>query len=106
MNEDFLEFTIGEVRKAAREAVEALQKRLSQEAEQLLSQAETKADEMLAAAGRIRCVVCSGHGAVERMDSGYMRRFGLREWNGCQNCGGDGNEKRGKGFVGNVLPGP
>lgn len=44
------------------------------------------------------CPRCRGYGAIERLDSGHMRRFGLREWNGCQACGGS-REVKGIGFT-------
>lgn len=47
---------------------------------------------------KVRCRLCDGTGAVERMDSGYMRRFGLREWDGCKACGGEA-DRRGRGYV-------
>lgn len=46
---------------------------------------------------REMCQYCQGQGAVLRMDAGYMRKFGLRDWDGCPRCGGDG-EKRGRGY--------
>ena len=50
-------------------------------------------------AGRIPCDVCGTTGKVARLDAGVMRKFGMREWNGCKNCGGDGNEVSGRGFL-------
>ncbi len=47
---------------------------------------------------RTPCDHCDGHGAVERLDTGYMLRFGLRPWNGCRACGGQG-EVRGSGIA-------
>ena len=81
------------------EAVLALQNRLQKEADDLTTMAESSIDELLASEGKMRCGRCGGHGAVERLDSGYMRRFDLREWNGCESCGGDGHEKKGCGFI-------
>ena len=36
-----------------------------------------------------RCQACNGWGRIRRLDASYMRRFGLREWDGCEACGGD-----------------
>jgi uncharacterized protein (TIGR02996 family) len=48
------------------------------------------------------CGTCQGTGAIERLDSGYMRRFGLRQWNGCKACGGEG-ERRGTGTLPSIA---
>lgn len=48
--------------------------------------------------GRTVCPKCDGCGAIRRLDGSIMRKFGLRDWNGCANCGGD-RETPGKGFI-------
>jgi hypothetical protein len=49
-------------------------------------------------AGYTWCGNCNGTGALERLDAGYMKRFGLQPWDGCTCCGGN-KENRGRGFV-------
>lgn len=44
------------------------------------------------------CPKCQGIGREMRLDAGYMRRFGLREWDGCPECGGD-RDIEGRGFL-------
>jgi DnaJ-class molecular chaperone len=68
------------------------------DAEGVVNTHHREVDVFLRTQERRRCLRCDGTGGVERMDSGYMRRFGLREWDGCPDCGGDG-EKKGKGFL-------
>src|SRR4051812_9578316 len=53
---------------------------------------------MIKHAGYILCRDCDGTGAIERLDSGYMRKFRLREWDGCINCNGS-KDIKGYGFV-------
>jgi hypothetical protein len=59
--------------------------------------AEVKA--AIEAVGKVVCSKCAGLGMRERIDSGYMRRFGLRDWDGCDACGGNGNDRRGRGWL-------
>lgn len=65
----------------------------------LVEECERRIKKAIEESGRKLCPTCHGHGAIQRLDAGYMRRFGLREWNGCPDCGGDGHEVKGKGFV-------
>jgi hypothetical protein len=58
-----------------------------------------KLESLWAENGFTKCLHCNGFGKMERFDSGYMRRFQLREWNGCTKCGGNGNDVAGMGFV-------
>ncbi len=53
---------------------------------------------LLKDSGRFKCPQCKGLGYVFRLDAGYMRRFGLRELDGCSTCGGE-QEKKGMGFI-------
>lgn len=55
--------------------------------------------EAIRVAGFVVCPECGGHGKKERLDSGIMRKFGLRQWDGCETCGGDGREFPGRGFI-------
>lgn len=85
--------------KDARLRAEKILQGLQMQAEETVAALGFEIDSILSHHGKNRCPKCAGTGAVERLDSGYMRRFGLREWNGCVNCGGDGNERRGRGYV-------
>jgi len=90
-----LEKQMEKIRSECQELIHALEVKAQLTAEE----AEKKLREAVARAGFHWCGNCNGTGAIERLDAGYMRRFGMREWNGCESCGGDGHEKRGKGFV-------
>lgn len=69
------------------------------EIEEQLAAHRKKIDALYLEEGVYRCPQCNGHGATQRLDSGYMKKFGLREWDGCGRCGGDGNEIKGKGYL-------
>lgn len=49
-------------------------------------------------AGKKVCDQCRGYGCSMRLDASYMRKFNLREWDGCKKCGGTSNVK-GNGYV-------
>lgn len=55
-------------------------------------------ERLLKYAGKAWCEACDGTGALERLDSGYMRRFRLRERDGCKRCGGNSSDVKGRGF--------
>lgn len=71
---------------------------LQKQANQLIKNLEARLKSMVSARGFQWCTDCDGTGAIERLDSGYMKRFGLPEWDGCSACGGTTNE-RGYGYV-------
>jgi hypothetical protein len=85
--------------KSARDTAERCIRALQRQAEKVLAELDDDIDAILSRHGKKRCPKCDATGAVERLDSGHMRKFGLREWNGCDKCGGDGKEKRGRGYV-------
>jgi hypothetical protein len=82
-----------------REDFERLRVSLQGQAEKLFEAHRRRHDSILARHGRRRCPDCAGTGAIEKMDAGYMRRFGLREWNGCERCGSTRRDQRGCGHV-------
>lgn len=69
------------------------------ESQKVVEQYEKDFDAILAKYGKTRCPMCSGTGAVARLDAGYMKRFGLREWNGCAVCGSANEEEKGRGYI-------
>lgn len=71
---------------------------ISGHVEDMLAHMESVVDLELRKHNKKRCGKCNGYGKIERLDSGYMKRFGMREWDGCSDCGGD-HEKSGRGFV-------
>lgn len=53
----------------------------------------------VAAAGKKVCPACRGWGFTQKeLDGPIMRRFGLRDWDGCKTCGGS-REVMGRGFI-------
>jgi hypothetical protein len=96
MTDDDLAAKMADIRDRAEHDIDAIREMATS-----IREAEDRDVAMvISEAGRDVCPACRGFGAVERMDSGYMRRFGLREWDGCTRCGGNGGEIRGRGFVG------
>lgn len=81
-----------------RQRTKTLLERLETEAQRIVAEEEQALRRAMALDGFTWCTLCNGTGAIERLDSGYMRRFGLLEWEGCPECGGEG-EKRGKGYL-------
>lgn len=79
--------------------IRELENSLRKVSHMIISKLDYHVDRIFKDNGKTRCLRCQGTGAVERLDSGYMRKFGLREWDGCESCGGDGNEVKGKGFI-------
>jgi hypothetical protein len=71
---------------------------LQRQADALLENTRESAVRLIVVSGWQVCPGCCGYGARERLDAGFMRRFGLREWHGCAACGGS-REVRGRGFV-------
>lgn len=84
--------------KGLRDAADREIEDLNRKAEKVIADLRVYEDTHLKAHGMKRCPDCDGTGAIQRLDAGYMRRFGLREWNGCEKCGGL-IEKRGKGYL-------
>lgn len=78
--------------------IRAMNEEIQRKHEEALKAYETKLQEILTSTGRVKCKECDGAGAIERLDSCYMHRFGLRTWDGCKACGGS-NDKRGFGFI-------
>lgn len=72
---------------------------LQEKANAVLARMEEEIDSIFSRNGVTRCPKCAGTGALERLDAGYMKKFGLQEWDGCKNCGGDGKEQRGRGYL-------
>lgn len=60
---------------------------------------ERKKDGLYKLYDAVRCPRCEGFGRLERMDSGYMKKFGLREWDGCKYCGSTKPEESGRGYI-------
>lgn len=93
-NEDLFEI-LEKIRDKADAGIELLRRK----SVEIVDKMQKEIDETIKINGKHKCLSCDGTGAVERLNSGYMRKFGLREWNGCLNCGGNGNDKRGFGFI-------
>jgi DnaJ-class molecular chaperone len=70
---------------------------LQEQATKAIVDSEKEIDGILANHGAVRCERCEGTGARERLDGSFMRRFGMRDWDGCEYCGGE-SETRGRGF--------
>lgn len=81
-----------------REAAEARLMALQARADEIVQTCQLNLRAAVLAAGFKWCKKCDGTGAIERLDSGYMKKFGLRPWNGCKACGG-GGETKGKGYL-------
>lgn len=95
MSDDEVVAALADLRQSAALELEFLEDR----GRRVLEELSASIDRILSASGRYRCMTCNGTGAIERPDASYMRRFGLRDWNGCLACGGDGGENRGRGFL-------
>jgi hypothetical protein len=79
--------------------LEYKKKELTEEMERSYYEYEDKRDKLFQSSGVIRCPKCQGFGKLERLDSGYMRKFGLREWDGCKTCGSTKPEEVGRGYI-------
>lgn len=73
------------------------------EANDLVVEMDNNLRELVRQSGFIWCEKCDGIGKIGRFDAGYMKRFGLPEWDGCPKCGGDGWGNKGRGYYCNVL---
>jgi DnaJ-class molecular chaperone len=91
------EALVAEIR-AVEDAAQKEIRRLEGKITSVSAQCTKDVNRIILAAGKAICPDCLGVGAVERLDGSYMRRFGLRDWEGCEKCGGKG-ETRGRGFV-------
>ena len=89
-----LDETLRQMREQTAKTLAALQA----QADRLVAESQADLRQLVADHGFAWCDACDGTGAVERPDAGHMRRFGLREWDGCRKCGG-GRETRGKGYL-------
>lgn len=85
--------------KHARDQADVDLQKLQEQADLVLENLRAGEEALFARYGKKRCPKCNGTGAIQRLDAGYMRRFGLREWNGCSNCGSTDQEERGRGYV-------
>lgn len=94
-SDPYLDEKIEELQRATESRLDSLRR----QAEDVVRGHRTLFDEILRSHGFSRCQKCDGTGAVERLDSGYMRRFGLREWDGCATCGSNSREERGRGYL-------
>ncbi len=68
-------------------------------ARDLTAAIQEKVEKAITDSGKIICPQCNGFGKVQRLDSGIMQKFGLRDWDGCKKCGGDGSAVSGRGFI-------
>jgi hypothetical protein len=91
--------TLEEKLKDAEQYFEKEKQRLIQEMENTYKDYEDQRDGIFLINDVIRCPKCDGFGKLERMDSGYMRKFGLREWDGCKTCGSTKPEEAGRGYI-------
>ena len=90
-----LDEVLAGIRRKRDEDIAALQS----ECERLIEIAEQRIREAIRFHGKKPCPKCKCKGVIQRLDSGHMWRFGLHEWIGCENCGGDEGETRGCGYV-------
>lgn len=98
MDESELALAIDDARREAQDALESVSRQFEDHVERIRERRDARIRELVIAAGKLICPDCRGHGEVQRLDAGYMRRFGLREWDGCNRCGGY-LDRRGCGFV-------
>jgi hypothetical protein len=99
-----LERQISRIRAESKKKVAALQEkvdRLVQENQEVLEASLDQIKSAIRRAGRKPCPDCGMTGALGRIDAGYMKRFGLPEWDGCITCGGEIGYpgKKGRGFI-------
>lgn len=94
MSKEELSQLIDEIRGQWKAKVEEL-RRLADKA---VADCEAEVQATIRAAGRMPCDRCEATGAVERLDSATMLKFGLRPWDGCGKCDG-GGVARGYGFI-------
>lgn len=98
LSDDLIINTIKQITRRSTEEEDAVISKATEKLEEIHKSARELINSILKNNKKTRCPKCDGYGKIERLDSGYMRQFGLREWNGCTNCGGDIN-KEGKGFI-------
>ena len=90
-----LDDALASIRRIRDDDIAALQR----ECERIVELAGQRVIEAIRFHGKKPCSECAGTGVIQKWNPGYWHTFGLRSWKGCKNCGGDGGETKGCGYV-------
>ncbi len=91
---ELVDYLINWAEKEMDEAFATADKRVK-EVEEMFDQ---KLSKVFKKSGVTRCPDCQGRGRIRRPDSNIMRKFRMREWDGCKRCGGT-RETKGRRFL-------